>query len=142
MPDFKTRVVNPFKGGRRRKRPTQVDGDLCGEGPEQVYEITLAVEKDVPDMIGRANKAQPEWAELGLEGRFELLAQAAARLRKQRGELIGSAASACGKLFDETDVEVSEAIDFAEYYPRSLRNLLQSTNARTTALGTVLVISP
>jgi len=141
-PDFTTRAVNPFKGGRRRKRPTQVYGDLCGEGSERVYEITLAVEKDVPDVIGKAREAQPEWEALGLEGRHERLADAAARLRKHRGELIGSAASVCGKLFDETDAEVSEAIDFVEYYPRSLRTLLQSGNVQAAPLGTVLVISP
>ncbi|GIT71669.1 MAG: hypothetical protein Ct9H300mP28_14830 [Pseudomonadota bacterium] len=38
-------------------------------------------------------------------------------MRKKRGDLIGAAAAVCGKTFYESDPEVSEAIDFVEYYP-------------------------
>ena len=45
----------------------------------------------------------------------------ATELRKARGDLVGAAAAETGKIFTETDGEVSEAVDFAEYYPFSAK---------------------
>ena len=51
-------------------------------------------------------------------------AEAAARsLEARRGELIEVAASETGKVFAEADVEVSEAVDFANYYAATAREL-------------------
>jgi len=41
------------------------------------------------------------------------------RLRESRKDLIGAAMAGTGKIIMEADAEVSEAIDFAEYYPFS-----------------------
>ena len=50
--------------------------------------------------------------------------EAAARaLEARRGELIEVAASETGKVFAEADVEVSEAVDFANYYAATAREL-------------------
>ena len=63
-------------------------------------------------------------------------------MRKRRGDLIGAAASVCGKTFYESDPEISEAIDFIEYYPHSLRLIEQHTSLKLSPLGVVLVIPP
>ncbi|WP_289480866.1 aldehyde dehydrogenase family protein, partial [Klebsiella pneumoniae] len=57
--------------------------------------------------------------------------------------LIGIAALEVGKTFLELDPEVSEAIDFLEFYPHSLSKL-QKENPKTifTSKGLSLVISP
>ena len=47
----------------------------------------------------------------------------AASLEARRGELIEVAASETGKVFAEADVEVSEAVDFANYYAATAREL-------------------
>ena len=53
-----------------------------------------------------------------------MLLEAAARaLEARRGELIEVAASETGKVFAEADVEVSEAVDFANYYAATAREL-------------------
>lgn len=44
-------------------------------------------------------------------------------MRERRGDLIGLAALEVGKTFLEIDPEVSEAIDFIEFYPHSLEEL-------------------
>lgn len=62
---------------------------------------------------------------------YQTLSKAAALMRERRGDLIGIAALETGKTFVEIDPEVSEAIDFIEFYPHSLETL-QSQNPSTT----------
>ena len=57
------------------------------------------------------------------------------QIRKARGDLIGAAAANTGKVFTESDVEVSEAIDFAEYYPRSARDFAEINTIRCRGKG-------
>ncbi|WP_027327390.1 bifunctional proline dehydrogenase/L-glutamate gamma-semialdehyde dehydrogenase [Helicobacter pametensis] len=59
-----------------------------------------------------------------------LLAKTAQIMRDRRGDLIGIAALEVGKTFLEIDAEVSEAIDFLEFYPHSLK-VLQEQNPKT-----------
>ena len=63
-------------------------------------------------------------------------------LRKARGDLIGAAAANTGKVFTEADVEVSEAIDFAEYYPFSARTFTEMEHVKAAGKGVGAVISP
>ncbi|EPH5216999.1 proline dehydrogenase family protein [Campylobacter upsaliensis] len=62
---------------------------------------------------------------------YSILAKVAKLMRERRGDLIGLAALETGKTFLEIDPEVSEAIDFVEFYPHSLETL-QSQNPNTT----------
>ncbi len=62
---------------------------------------------------------------------YKILSKAAQLLRERRGDLIGIAALETGKTFLEIDPEVSEAIDFVEFYPHSLEKL-KSQNPKTT----------
>jgi RHH-type transcriptional regulator, proline utilization regulon repressor / proline dehydrogenase / delta 1-pyrroline-5-carboxylate dehydrogenase len=80
------------------------------------------------------------WREKSIEGRHEILSRVAVQLRSARGALIGAAAADTGKIFTETDVEVSEAIDFAEYYPYSARafSAIASVSARGKGVGVVI----
>ena len=48
--------------------------------------------------------------------------------KRRRGDLIGAVALETGKIFSEADVEVSEAIDFGNYYIYSF-NKMQTENA-------------
>ncbi|EIY4745417.1 proline dehydrogenase family protein [Campylobacter upsaliensis] len=61
---------------------------------------------------------------------YSILAKVAELMRERRGDLIGIAALETGKTFLEIDPEVSEAIDFVEFYPHSLATL-QSQNPNT-----------
>ena len=47
-----------------------------------------------------------------------------------------------GKTVQEADVEISEAIDFAEYYLRSMRQFAAHPDIKWTPKGTILVASP
>ena len=130
---------------RRKQRlffdPSQPKTPLAPDVPA-VYSVALATKTDVNKAIKIAKEDPEQWRETTLLKRHELLSAAARNLRKRRGDLIGIAAAVCGKTFYESDPEISEAIDFVEYYPHSLRLLEQQTSLGLSPLGVVLVISP
>ncbi|OYN90860.1 proline dehydrogenase family protein [Parenemella sanctibonifatiensis] len=67
-------------------------------------------------VLARARAAQPGWHDLGANGRAEVLRRAAVELSGRRGDLVVVAAAETGKVIAEGDVEVSEAVDFANWY--------------------------
>ena len=82
------------------------------------------------------------WRESTLQTRQEVLNRVAHELEKRRGDLIGIAAAEVGKVFSETDVEVSEAIDFCHFYPYSVNQINSYTGIQTQGKGVGLVVSP
>ena len=86
-----------------------------------IYSVALATKTDVKKAVKIAKDDPEQWRHTTLSERHELLSGAALNMRKRRGDLIGAAASVCRKTFYESDPEISEAIDFIEYYPHSLR---------------------
>ncbi len=73
--------------------------------------------------MARVRTAADAWGALPATDRAEILQSAARVLEARRGELIEVAASETGKVFAEADVEVSEAVDFANYYAATSREL-------------------
>jgi RHH-type proline utilization regulon transcriptional repressor/proline dehydrogenase/delta 1-pyrroline-5-carboxylate dehydrogenase len=110
--------------------------DIC------VASYVGAIDTDVDHALAAAREDPDEWRSKNMNQRHEILSRVAVELRKARGDLIGAAAADTGKIFSEADAEVSEAVDFAEYYPFSVRafSALKSVQARGKGVG--LVISP
>ncbi len=106
------------------------------------FSVALATEEDVNKSVKIAKDDSSNWHKTTLKKRHELLSNVANNLRKKRGDLIGMAAAVCGKTFYESDPEISEAIDFAEYYPHSLRLIERQTSLKLQPMGIVLVIPP
>lgn len=94
-------------------------------------QLKLALDTAVADRDG--------WRGLDPDARYELLRRVAQRLRERRGDLIGAALADGGKTILESDPEVSEAIDFVEFYAMTAREL-QKQSSR--GLGTIVVVSP
>lgn len=116
--------------------PSQYHDNVC------IAEYALANEADIEEAIKIA-KADPDcWREKTLTQRHVLLGRVAMELRKHRGDLIGVAAANTGKIFTESDPEVSEAIDFAEFYPFSAKTFESMPHIRCSGKGVGLVISP
>ncbi|MGD8291744.1 MAG: bifunctional proline dehydrogenase/L-glutamate gamma-semialdehyde dehydrogenase, partial [Desulfobacterales bacterium] len=99
-----------------------------------VADIDKAVDAAVADPDG--------WRQMTYRQRHRILSRVAAELRRRRGDLIGAAAANTGKVFSEADVEVSEAIDFAEYYPFSTRVFSDIPHLSCHGKGVGVVISP
>ena len=110
--------------------------------PQEVIncELHLSNSQQIEEILTLAQKSR--WSTLSHEQRAELLYKAAQQMRIHRNDLIGCMAAITGKVFMEGDVEVSEAIDFCEYYPRSLEPFTEIGNLKISPKGVILVISP
>jgi len=97
---------------------------------------------DVETAIATAVADPDGWRAMSHLERHDILSMVARELRKSRGDLIGTAAANTGKIFSEADVEVSEAIDFAEYYPYTVKQIIDNETVEARGKGVGLVISP
>ena len=111
---------------------------LVSEHKNVLSEIALKKWEELDNALSLAVKAQPD----NPFNRSLLLFQIARELRKQRGELIKVMMAETNKSFTEADAEVSEAIDFADYYRHSLKDWLALENINFTNKGVVLVTPP
>ena len=97
---------------------------------------------DVDRAVTVAKTDPTGWRRKSFEERREIFSKVAMEIRRARGDLIGAAAADTGKVFTESDVEVSEAIDFAEYYPRSVKAFAGIKSIHCRGKGVGVVISP
>lgn len=96
------------------------DGVLCGA-------YTKSTSKDLDKAVEVASADKDGWRKLSHKERHAILSKVANLFRQRRDDFIGVAAAEVGKVFTETDVEVSEAIDFIEFYPWSVRYFEKDT---------------
>ena len=101
-----------------------------------------ALPEDMKIAIAAAKEDPDGWRKLTSAQRQEILMDVAHELRVARADLIGVAAAEVGKVFTETDVEVSEAIDFLNFYPYSVAKISAFTGVEASGKGVGLVISP
>jgi RHH-type proline utilization regulon transcriptional repressor/proline dehydrogenase/delta 1-pyrroline-5-carboxylate dehydrogenase len=90
----------------------------------------------------RALEADQPRAKQSRQERREVVREVARILRRRRAELIAAMVMDAGKRVSEADVEVSEAIDFAEYYLRQAQALDHDERLTLRPKGVVLVTSP
>jgi len=95
------------------------------------------------DAALRCAKDDPSgWRTLGDRERGQILAAVALDLRRHRGDLMGAALADAGKLLTESDPEVSEAIDFVDYYAATARDFRDLATVEAEPLGVVVVVPP
>ncbi|WP_395002167.1 proline dehydrogenase family protein [uncultured Helicobacter sp.] len=101
----------------------------------------LAGEKEIKEALEVAKNSK--FKEKSFDEIHQILARAAKLMREKRGDLIGLAALEVGKTFLEIDPEVSEAIDFTEFYPHSLAKLReQNPKTKFSPKGVGVTIAP
>lgn len=101
-----------------------------------------ASDADVDQAVDCARADPDGWRRLAPQARFEVLGQVAQELRLARGELMGAALADGGKTLSESDPEVSEAIDFCEFYRDSARWWQSLPSLRARPKGVVVVVPP
>ena len=106
------------------------------------YRHALAGPEQVERALAAAVNARAAWAARGWQGRGELLCKAAASIAATRREAIATMVLDAGKSVMEADTELSEAIDFADYYARSFSKDEDFDGLASEPLGTVLVTPP
>lgn len=101
-----------------------------------------ANEADIDAAIDCGERDPTGWRARSFEDRYGLLRAAAQRMRERRGDLIGAAMLDGGKTVSQADPEVSEAIDFVEFYPLTVDALRQRSSVKAVPRGLVVVVSP
>ncbi len=69
-------------------------------------------------MLATAQQAAARWQGLPLHERAAIIDRVGEQLRRMRGKLAAIMGAETGKTLDQSDPEISEAIDFAHYYAR------------------------
>jgi len=101
-----------------------------------------ATKEDLEKAVKIACEDKDGWRDMSHKQRLKLLKQAAIKVRERRDDLIGIAAAEVGKVFTETDVEVSESVDFLEFYPYSVHYFEQYKNLEFKGKGVGVVVPP
>jgi RHH-type proline utilization regulon transcriptional repressor/proline dehydrogenase/delta 1-pyrroline-5-carboxylate dehydrogenase len=108
----------------------------------EAYRHALAGPGQIERALVAAVAARANWQAIGFDGRARLLRQAAAELANARGEAIATMMLDAGKSVTEADIEVSEAIDFANYYAHGFSMDGFDDGCAFAPFGTVLVTPP
>jgi 1-pyrroline-5-carboxylate dehydrogenase len=109
--------------GRREKTPDKLKS-LNPSRPSEVVGVhnkaTAALAKEA---VEAAHAYFPEWAAVPAETRAAILLRAAELFRERKFEFDAWLVYEAGKTWPEADADVSEAIDFCEYYARQMLRL-------------------
>ncbi|NBV95868.1 MAG: aldehyde dehydrogenase family protein, partial [Actinobacteria bacterium] len=104
------------------------------------YQYAVATEKEVEVAVKTAKSAVENWNSLGAAARAKLLQRCAEVMNEQRLDSIAIMTRDAGKTFAESDPEVSEAIDFANFYAVKAANA--NFDSDSTPTGVVVVVPP
>lgn len=86
----------------------------------KIHTYFLAQEYQVNVALEFAKNQGPIWAKVPLKIRLELLRKVANILRASRKKITGAMMQEVGKPIPEADSEISEAIDFIDYYTKDI----------------------
>ena len=122
-------------------RLTGIGKDPSRPGYE-AYQYAQGTADDLEVALQVGVQTQKTWEQLGIHRRAEILREAARIFAEDRADTIGTMMLDAGKSIVEADVEISEAIDFANYYSRSLdeQGWFDGTNCHP--MGVIAVTPP
>ena len=109
-------------------------------GADLVEAGRVATESELDQVMGRLTAS--DWPSLSPAARADVLDRAGLELEGRRAELMAVAADETGKTLDQSDPEVSEAVDFAHWYAHLARELETVDGAVAEASGVVAVTPP
>jgi RHH-type proline utilization regulon transcriptional repressor/proline dehydrogenase/delta 1-pyrroline-5-carboxylate dehydrogenase len=112
------------------------------EPDKPLYRYGLANDKLIEEALKTANETQNVWSQTPPRERALLLLNIAKEIRDARSILMSSMVLDTGKTLVESDPEISEAIDFAEYYARNLLEITSLKDIEWESRGPTLVASP
>jgi RHH-type proline utilization regulon transcriptional repressor/proline dehydrogenase/delta 1-pyrroline-5-carboxylate dehydrogenase len=129
-------------GGQERSTDIQKSSIDPSRPSEPLYHYACGDANTIREALEVATSSQAEWEARGTEARGEILRRFAAVCENERGSTIGVMLADSGKAVTEADTEISEAIDFAEYYSRSLNDPAWTDGCDSGPLGVVVVTPP
>jgi RHH-type proline utilization regulon transcriptional repressor/proline dehydrogenase/delta 1-pyrroline-5-carboxylate dehydrogenase len=111
-------------------------------GVKTVEANTLETALQLQSVIGRATTKGAAWTKLPAAKRAAILHKAGEELEARRAELMEIMAHETGKTLDQSDPEVTEAVDFAHYYAESAKALGSVAGASFTPSKLTVVTPP
>ncbi|GAB5403235.1 MAG: bifunctional proline dehydrogenase/L-glutamate gamma-semialdehyde dehydrogenase [Aureliella sp.] len=129
------------------------DSPVGGDGPEEHSHdpsrpgvVAARFKAASPEQLNQAAEvaiADPSgWRDMPAQDRFDVLRRVAQEIRSARADLLGAAMADAGKTLLEGDPEVSEAIDFVEFYAQTALEIQSDARLGARPQGAVVVISP
>ncbi|MEA9985468.1 bifunctional proline dehydrogenase/L-glutamate gamma-semialdehyde dehydrogenase [Subtercola sp. RTI3] len=118
----------------------RIPGSTLGQGLVENSTVTDAA--DLDRIITTTAAAGAGWAALTGAERAEVLHRAGVALEENRARLMEVMGSETGKTLDQSDPEVSEAIDFAHFYAELARELDSVDGARFVPAALTVVTPP
>ena len=135
--DYKIPLV--IGGEKLFERDSIPSGDpSCGG--DIWYEYATPTKEDISHAIRVAKDSIPFWSELGGNDIKRILNQASIIMKEEREQLIAIMSRDAGKIINEADIEITEAIDFANFYGSSA--IENNIHKESTPLGVVVVVPP
>ena len=117
-----------------------IEGNDPGDNGKVWYKYCVAKSTDIDAAIKVANKSFKDWNELGALKRAEVLKKFSKIAYAEQEKTIAIMTRDAGKTVSEADPEVSEAIDFANYYALSAISL--DLERESSPVGVVVVVPP
>jgi RHH-type proline utilization regulon transcriptional repressor/proline dehydrogenase/delta 1-pyrroline-5-carboxylate dehydrogenase len=118
----------------------QVEGNDPGDNAKVWYKYSVAKSSDIDSAVKIAKKSVEGWNQSGANVRAEILKKFAQIAHDEQEETIAIMSRDAGKTVSEADPEVSEAIDFANYYALSAISL--DLERQSSPVGVVVVVPP
>jgi RHH-type proline utilization regulon transcriptional repressor/proline dehydrogenase/delta 1-pyrroline-5-carboxylate dehydrogenase len=151
--EWAARIFENWKNRKIDPLPIQVGGEFIqpnqsgvGKDPSrpghEAYRFAQAEIQHIQTALQVATDSVGAWHGLGIQRRGEILKQCGVVFAQQRGHTIGSMLLDAGKNVVQADVEVSEAIDFANYYAESLEQTGFFDGTTQHPIGVVVVTPP
>ena len=116
--------------------------DKSTAGKKTVATNLVKTAKQLDNIITRASTKGAAWSRLPAAKRATILHKAGEALEARRAELMEIMAHETGKTLDQSDPEVTEAIDFAHYYAESAKALGGIDGATFTPSRLTVVTPP
>ena len=146
--EWTNKIIEPVPitiGNKLIHTKNQGQGISPSDPEKPLYNYSLASLDHVESIISTAKAFEPTWGgDFYSSERRSLLKRVAIELENSRSELMGACMVDGGKVLLETDPEISEAVDFVNYYADSVHEFT-STDRYGVSLsprGTILIISP
>ncbi len=150
-------IVRSWKdrcGDRALDIPLHVAGrEVTGERPVRqcldpsrpgviVGRYLQASQDDIDAAVACADADEDQWRQRTSAERTEVLRRVAHEIRTARADLMGAAMADGGKVLTESDPEVSEAVDFVEFYAQTASYFHELDGVRAEGKGVAVVVSP
>jgi len=123
-------------------RSSQKKQGISPNSGKAFFEYSLADKSQIEAVLECADSKFKSWNNKKILDRCQSIKSAAKIIRERRAEIIKIMMLETGKHLMEADVEVSEAIDFCEYYSRSMEDWASKKEFTTSGIGPVLVTPP